>query len=70
MVDCEPDPIKAVSIALDSLSGDDVVCVTGAVYLAGNVRSAWHPIARIIAEGNSWPNGHPPEVTNSRGGYG
>lgn len=70
MVDCEPDPIKAVSIALDSLSGDDVVCVTGSVYLAGNVRSAWHPIARIIAEGNSWPNGHPPEVTNSMGGYG
>ena len=57
-VDCEPDPLKAVSTALDGASGEDVVCVAGSMYLAGNVRSLWYPIPRIVAETNSWPNCH------------
>lgn len=35
----EPDPIRAVGVALDGADGDEVICVTGSLYLVGAVRS-------------------------------
>ena len=46
---------QAASAALAGARPEDVVCVAGSMYLVGNVRSRWHPVREIIAEGNSWP---------------
>ena len=39
--EAEPDPEAAVAIALDRAGPDDLVCVTGSLYLVGAVRRRW-----------------------------
>jgi dihydrofolate synthase/folylpolyglutamate synthase len=58
----EPDPLRAVAAALDIARADDVVLVTGSLYLVGNVRERWYPSAAILEQGTCWPrpaNGAP-----------
>jgi dihydrofolate synthase/folylpolyglutamate synthase len=42
------DPIDAVRTAMGEASGEDVVVVTGSLYLVGNVRDLWYPRAQIL----------------------
>ncbi len=42
-VSCEPEPLRAVARALDLAHADDLVCVTGSLYLLGQVRGRWFP---------------------------
>jgi dihydrofolate synthase/folylpolyglutamate synthase len=44
----EPDPIRAIKIALRICSLEDLIWVTGSLYLVGNVRDYWHPPARLL----------------------
>jgi dihydrofolate synthase/folylpolyglutamate synthase len=40
---CEPDPRRAVERALAMSRRDDLVCITGSLYLLGEIREIWHP---------------------------
>jgi dihydrofolate synthase/folylpolyglutamate synthase len=51
----EPDPLRAVETALQLAGPDDVVLVTGSLYLVGNVRERWDPSAAILEQGTCWP---------------
>ncbi len=42
-VTCQPDPFEAVDRARALAGPDDLVCVTGSLYLLGEVRSVWKP---------------------------
>ena len=42
-VACEPDPLQAIERALAVARRDDLVCVTGSLYLLGQVRERWYP---------------------------
>jgi len=42
-VTCESDPLQAVELALTTAGPDDLVCVTGSLYLLGQVRERWYP---------------------------
>lgn len=56
-VHAEPDPDAAIDRALDMAGPDDLVLVTGSLYLIGNVRERWYPTARILEQRTSWPDG-------------
>ena len=51
----EPDPLCAVTAALELAGAGDVVLVTGSLYLVGNVRERWYPSAAILEQGTCWP---------------
>ncbi len=54
-----PNPFQALRAALEGAGDDDLVCVTGSVYLAG--------IARRVIAGNAWrASRNPPPPTPSR----
>jgi len=53
---CIRDPAEAVETALDEASGDDVILVTGSMYLAGDVRSMWYPTEEIVFQQTPWPD--------------
>jgi len=40
---CEPEPLEAVEHALTLARPEDLVCVTGSLYLLGQVRGRWFP---------------------------
>jgi dihydrofolate synthase / folylpolyglutamate synthase len=44
-----PDPLEAISLALDIATPTDLVWVTGSLYLVGDVREHWYPAARMLA---------------------
>ncbi len=44
----EPDPIKAIELAFQLASPDDLIWVTGSLYLVGNVRNYWHPPLELL----------------------
>ncbi len=44
----ENDPMAAVDKALDIAGEDDLVCITGSIYLIGKVRERWVPLSRIL----------------------
>lgn len=50
------DPDDAVEAALREARSDDWVCVTGSLFLAGEVRGRWHPVPDILGEGTSFPD--------------
>ena len=39
----EPDPLHAVDLALSVAEPDDLVWITGSLYLIGDVREYWYP---------------------------
>jgi dihydrofolate synthase/folylpolyglutamate synthase len=51
----EEDALAAVERALSLAGVDDLVLVTGSLYLVGNVRERWYPTVRILEQGTSWP---------------
>ncbi len=44
----ENDPMVAVDKALDMAGEDDLVCITGSIYLIGKVRERWVPLTKIL----------------------
>jgi dihydrofolate synthase/folylpolyglutamate synthase len=51
-----PEPLEAVARALRLAETDDLVLVTGSLYLVGNVREGWHPLEAVLRHGTSWPS--------------
>jgi dihydrofolate synthase/folylpolyglutamate synthase len=45
----EPDPQRAVELALAETPADGVLCVTGSLYLIGAVRGRWFPEETLLA---------------------
>lgn len=45
----EPSPDRALDIALTDASADDVVCLTGSMFLVGALRERWVPEDQILA---------------------
>lgn len=54
-VEVEPSPLNAVERALALAAPDDLVLVTGSLYLVGNVRERWYPSEAILTQGTCWP---------------
>ena len=50
------DPDDAVEAALREARSEDWVCVTGSLFLAGEIRGRWHPVPDILGEGTSFPD--------------
>ncbi len=46
----EPDPKKAVKLALERASKEDLILITGSIYLVGNARELWHPSKKLLWE--------------------
>ncbi len=44
----EPSHMRAVDLALADAAGDDVVCITGSMFLVGAARERWVPELRIL----------------------
>lgn len=51
----EPDPRAAVERAIREAAPEDMVVVTGSLYLVGNVRGRWFPDAEIVLQRTCWP---------------
>lgn len=49
-VQAEPDPARAVELGLTHTPADGVLCVTGSLYLAGQVRGRWFPESVLLAQ--------------------
>lgn len=49
------DPLAAIERAIDLAGPDDLVIVTGSLYLVGNVRERWYPTEAILEQGTCWP---------------
>ncbi len=45
---CELDPLAAMDRALSMATPDDLICVTGSLYLLGEVRAMWYPADRVF----------------------
>lgn len=52
-------PLDALERALEIAGPDDLVVVTGSLYLIGMVRSHWHSTAEIVSQRTMFPNGFP-----------
>jgi dihydrofolate synthase/folylpolyglutamate synthase len=50
------EPLEALQRALELAGPNDIVLVTGSLYLIGNVREHWYPTGRILAQGTMWPD--------------
>jgi dihydrofolate synthase/folylpolyglutamate synthase len=48
----EPSPADAIQAAMEA-AGDDLICVTGSLYLVGEVRRLWVPDERVLRTGMS-----------------
>lgn len=55
VVEAIDDPVAAVGRALELADPNDLVVVTGSLYLVGNVRERWYPSEQILARGTCWP---------------
>ncbi|MEI2616930.1 MAG: folylpolyglutamate synthase/dihydrofolate synthase family protein [Thermomicrobiales bacterium] len=55
----EPSPERAIEIALARAEPDDLVVVTGSLYLVGNIRERWYPSEAILSQSNCWPRTTP-----------
>ena len=51
----EADPGRALDRALEMAGRDEVVLVTGSLYLIGELRRRWYPDEAMIAQGTAWP---------------
>lgn len=54
-VDAHDEPLTALEQALALAEPEDVVLVTGSLYLVGNVREYWYPTAAILEQATMWP---------------
>ncbi len=46
----EPDPARAVELGLERTPADGMLCVTGSLYLVGQVRGRWFPESALLAQ--------------------
>lgn len=53
--DAEPNPDAAIAAALDRAGPDDLVCVTGSLYLVGAVRRRWVATDTVAVRASSLP---------------
>jgi dihydrofolate synthase/folylpolyglutamate synthase len=53
--EAEPDPEAAVAAALDRAGPDDLVCITGSLYLVGAVRRRWIATDDVAVRATSLP---------------
>ncbi|MCA9670482.1 MAG: hypothetical protein KC503_33025, partial [Myxococcales bacterium] len=51
----ERDASRALDLALDRAGADDLVVVTGSLYLVGALRDRFYPWQRVLIERTSWP---------------
>ncbi|HEX5167223.1 MAG TPA: Mur ligase family protein [Thermomicrobiales bacterium] len=49
------DALAAADRAIALAGPDDLVIITGSLYLVGNVRERWYPTERILEQGTCWP---------------
>lgn len=49
------DPMSATRVAIEMAGPEDIVVVTGSLYLVGNVREHWYPTESILQQGTCWP---------------
>jgi dihydrofolate synthase/folylpolyglutamate synthase len=49
-VQAEPDSARAVALGLEQTPADGVLCVTGSLYLVGQVRGRWFPESALLAQ--------------------
>jgi dihydrofolate synthase/folylpolyglutamate synthase len=49
------DPFDALGAALTSAREEDLVCVTGSLFLVGELRENWHPLEEILSTGSLYP---------------
>ncbi len=54
-VEAIDDPIAATSRAVERAGPNDIVVITGSLYLVGNVRERWFPTEWILEQGTCWP---------------
>lgn len=54
VVHLEPNPPDAIARALEHADPDDLVVVTGSLYLCGDVRERWYPAADLLVKRSSW----------------
>ena len=50
----QPDPLAAVEQALDRAAPNDLVVVTGSLYLCGEIRGRWFPEQQVLERRQSW----------------
>ncbi|PIE19587.1 MAG: hypothetical protein CSA65_01590 [Proteobacteria bacterium] len=50
----EPDCAAAVDRALSAAEAEDLVLVTGSIYLVGQARGRWHPPVTVLRRRSSW----------------
>jgi dihydrofolate synthase / folylpolyglutamate synthase len=49
-VQAEPEPARAVELGLAQTPADGMLCVTGSLYLVGQVRGRWFPESALLAQ--------------------
>ncbi|BAC89229.1 folyl-polyglutamate synthetase [Gloeobacter violaceus PCC 7421] len=54
-VEPAPNPEAALAFALHRRQPDQIVVVTGSLYLVGRLRSRWYPAERVVEARSSWP---------------
>lgn len=52
----QPSARTALAEVLAEAHADDLVVITGSLYLAGALRELWHPAADVLLERSSWPS--------------
>lgn len=52
-----PDPLEAIQLALSLAAPDDLVWVTGSLYLVGDIREYWYPTPRLLKEAEKYLSG-------------
>lgn len=51
----EPDPLRALNLALERAGDQGSVLVTGSLFLCGALRERWYPSDAIVAQQTQWP---------------
>lgn len=52
----EKDAHAALDAILAQADADDLIVITGSLYLAGSLRERWYPAAEVLAARTSWPD--------------
>lgn len=50
----EPDPFAALDLALGEAGPEDLLLITGSVYLCGALRGRWYPVTEVLRHQRSW----------------
>ncbi len=53
------DPLEALMFALSQATPDDLILVTGSLYLVGDVRAYWYPVRELLEQAEGYNAGTP-----------